>query len=76
MLFKRTGSAFDSVLTAIPFVGRLFNLDGNLANWWTNRSIAAFKNKTKCLEDQYSNYKFHSMNVSMLSSNNKIPSYS
>ncbi|XP_058947428.2 endothelin-converting enzyme homolog [Pocillopora verrucosa] len=43
--------------------GRLFNLDGNLANWWTNRSIAAFKNKTKCLEDQYSNYKFHSMNL-------------
>ncbi|XP_068699786.1 endothelin-converting enzyme homolog isoform X4 [Montipora foliosa] len=39
--------------------GRQFNKDGNLARWWSNKSIAAFKNKTACLEKQYSGYKFH-----------------
>ncbi|XP_022784781.1 endothelin-converting enzyme homolog [Stylophora pistillata] len=43
--------------------GRLFNKDGNLADWWSNKSIEAFKNKSKCLEDQYSNYTFHSLNL-------------
>lgn len=43
--------------------GRLFNKDGNLADWWSNKSIEAFKNKAKCLEDQYSNYTFHSLNL-------------
>ncbi|XP_027040814.1 endothelin-converting enzyme homolog isoform X4 [Pocillopora damicornis] len=43
--------------------GRLFNKDGNLAKWWSNSSITAFKNKTKCLVDQYSNYEFHTKNL-------------
>lgn len=43
--------------------GRLFNKDGNLAKWWSNNSIEAFKNKTKCLVDQYSGYKFHTKNL-------------
>lgn len=43
--------------------GRQFNKDGNLARWWSNKSIAAFKNKTACLEKQYSGYKFHGKNL-------------
>ena len=52
-------------------LGRQFNKDGNLARWWSNKSIAAFKNKTACLEKQYSGYKFHGKNVSMISEWNK-----
>ncbi|XP_022784780.1 endothelin-converting enzyme homolog isoform X5 [Stylophora pistillata] len=43
--------------------GRLFNKDGNLAKWWSNNSVTAFKNKTKCLVDQYSSYEFHTKNL-------------
>ncbi|XP_028393763.1 endothelin-converting enzyme homolog isoform X2 [Dendronephthya gigantea] len=43
--------------------GRRFNKNGNLVKWWSNHSIEAFKNKTKCLIDQYSSYKFFGENV-------------
>ena len=49
------------------FIGRLFNKDGNLLKWWSNQSIAAFKQKTSCLKEQYSSYVFHGKNVSMIS---------
>lgn len=43
--------------------GRQFNKEGNLARWWSNKSIEAFKNKTACLVKQYSGYKFHGKNL-------------
>jgi len=43
--------------------GRLFNKDGNLLKWWSNQSIAAFKQKTSCLKEQYSSYVFHGKNL-------------
>ncbi|XP_031570959.1 endothelin-converting enzyme homolog isoform X2 [Actinia tenebrosa] len=46
--------------------GRKFNKDGNLKKWWTNGSIKAFEEKTKCLVEQYSNYKFHGKNLNGL----------
>lgn len=46
-------------------LGRQFNKEGNLAKWWSNKSIEAFKNKTACLVKQYSGYKFHGKNVSL-----------
>ena len=45
-------------------IGRRFNKNGNLAKWWTNHSIEAFKSKTKCLIDQYSQYTFFGEKVS------------
>ncbi|XP_015776137.1 PREDICTED: endothelin-converting enzyme 1-like [Acropora digitifera] len=44
-------------------LGRQFNKEGNLAKWWSNKSIEAFKNKTACLVKQYSGYKFHGKNL-------------
>ena len=46
-------------------IGRLFNKDGNLVKWWSNKSIEAFKKKTKCLKDQYSSYEFGGKKVSV-----------
>ena len=51
----------------VPLLGRLFNKDGNLAKWWSNKSIEAFKKKTECLKEQYSSYVFHGKNVSIIS---------
>lgn len=52
-----------SLIHSFVFLGRKFNKDGNLKKWWTNDSIKAFEEKTKCLEEQYSKYKFHGRNV-------------
>ena len=45
-------------------LGRRFNKEGNLRKWWSNHAIDAFTNKTKCLIDQYSKYKFFGESVS------------
>lgn len=36
--------------------GRQFDLDGNLVDWWGNDTAEAFKEKSQCFVDQYSNY--------------------
>ena len=36
--------------------GRLYDKDGNLNNWWTEEDSKNFKEKTKILVNQYSNY--------------------
>ncbi|KAG8450602.1 hypothetical protein GDO86_003032 [Hymenochirus boettgeri] len=36
--------------------GRKYDKDGNLYSWWTSESEDKFKNKTKCMVDQYSDY--------------------
>lgn len=36
--------------------GREYDKDGNLRPWWQNSSVDAFKNRTECMVDQYSQY--------------------
>lgn len=38
------------------FTGREYDKDGNLRPWWKNSSVEAFKHKTECMVEQYSNY--------------------
>ena len=37
-------------------LGQQYNKDGNRIQWWTNESIAEFKQRTQCFVDQYSKY--------------------
>ncbi|XDB46764.1 PREDICTED: endothelin-converting enzyme 2 isoform X5 [Capra hircus] len=37
--------------------GREYDKEGNLRPWWQNESLAAFRNHTACIEEQYSQYK-------------------
>ncbi|KAI0720938.1 metalloprotease [Cerioporus squamosus] len=41
--------AFDSA-------GRLYNQDGKLEEWWTNKTSEGFNVRQKCIVDQFSNY--------------------
>ncbi|KAI0363474.1 Metalloprotease [Pilatotrama ljubarskyi] len=41
--------AFDSA-------GRLYNQEGKLEQWWTNKTSAGFNERQKCIVEQYSNY--------------------
>ncbi|CAL4073689.1 unnamed protein product [Meganyctiphanes norvegica] len=42
--------------------GRQFDKDGNLKQWWNNRTIRAFRERAGCIIDQYSNYKVEQIN--------------
>ncbi|GLV38283.1 Neprilysin 3 [Carabus blaptoides fortunei] len=37
--------------------GREYDKEGNLHQWWNNKTIDRFKNRTQCVDKQYSNYK-------------------
>ncbi|OWK06089.1 ECE2, partial [Cervus elaphus hippelaphus] len=37
-------------------VRREYDKEGNLRPWWQNESLAAFRNHTACIEEQYSQY--------------------
>uniref|UniRef100_A0A182P744 Uncharacterized protein n=1 Tax=Anopheles epiroticus TaxID=199890 RepID=A0A182P744_9DIPT len=36
--------------------GRQFDKDGNLAQWWTDKTVQEYVNRTKCFVNQYSRY--------------------
>lgn len=36
--------------------GRMFDKDGNIRQWWTNRTIEEYLNRTDCFVKQYSSY--------------------
>ena len=40
----------------IVFVGRQYDKDGNLRQWWNNETINAFRERAQCIIDQYSSY--------------------
>ena len=44
------------VIMRIFFLGRLFDKNGNVKDWWSNSSDLNFKERASCLENQYSNY--------------------
>ncbi|KAI6180560.1 Phosphate-regulating neutral endopeptidase [Aphelenchoides besseyi] len=37
--------------------GRQFDIIGNLYNWWDNKTLNIFNNRTKCMVEQYSEFK-------------------
>ncbi|CAG2246767.1 unnamed protein product [Mytilus edulis] len=43
--------------------GRHFDKYGNLENWWTNKSSQGFIQKSQCMIDQYSQFKYQGYNI-------------
>ena len=44
--------------------GAKYDKEGNLANWWSNKSLQHFMNREKCLVNEYSQCKVQGHNVS------------
>ncbi|KAK8726821.1 hypothetical protein OTU49_010077 [Cherax quadricarinatus] len=42
--------------------GRQFDKEGNLKQWWNNRTIQAFRDRAQCIIDQYAGYKVEQVN--------------
>ena len=52
-----TGGTIGHELThAFDDEGSQFDAHGNLKNWWTHEDAQKFEERTKCVEDQYSQY--------------------
>lgn len=43
--------------------GREYDKYGNLHQWWNNKTIERFKERTNCLADQYSKYQINGKNL-------------
>lgn len=46
-------------------LGRLYDSDGNLKNWWHPETTDAFEQKKKCIIEQYGNYTDSSINMNL-----------
>lgn len=45
------------LFNAISFIiGRNFDKDGNMLNWWSNYSAEHFKEQSQCMVQQYGNF--------------------
>lgn len=43
--------------------GKLYDSEGNRRKWWSNSTLENFKERSRCLIDQYSNYTFYGYQV-------------
>lgn len=46
-------------------LGRQFDKDGNMKQWWNNSTITAFRTRAQCIIDQYSRYKVNELGLYM-----------
>ena len=40
----------------LSFLGRQYDKDGNLHNWWTEEAETKFHERAQCLVDQYGSF--------------------
>lgn len=43
--------------------GRQYDKNGNLNHWWNNKTVDRFKQRTKCVVDQYNKFKINGKNI-------------
>lgn len=53
-------ATFDYCLSRI---GRQFDKNGNMIEWWDAKTIYTFREKAQCMVDQYSKYKMQEVNL-------------
>ena len=65
--FKIRGERVESffILHFFQFLGRQFDKQGNLKQWWNNRTIAEFRKAAECIVQQYSNYTLDEINLAI-----------
>ena len=51
------------LIHAFDASGRQYDEDGNLNDWWNDEAEAAYKKRTECLIEQYSNFTLGKLHV-------------
>jgi len=46
--------------------GRQYDADGNMRNWWKNNTLEAYKEKIKCIEQEYGNFTINGEHINGL----------
>ena len=44
------------IYCTVNYLGRQYNEQGSIEDWWTEESLQRYKLKTKCFKDTYGNY--------------------
>ena len=44
------------IISIVPCLGRLYDEDGNLSNWWEKETAEEYVRRANCIVDQYSSY--------------------
>lgn len=68
MVCNRTGARIRQTLTGIAAFdssGRHYDQIGNYTNWWDDKTVKAFEERTECFVDQYSNFTIIGTNSSL-----------
>ena len=52
--------------------GRRYDKDGRERMWWTEEAVQAFKDRSQCFVEQYSNYEMFGIPVSSLAPNSSF----
>ena len=55
-------------LLIVSPLGRQFDKNGNLQQWWSNEVIQKFKARAQCIIDQYGNYTVPEIGLNVRSS--------
>lgn len=63
--YFKTICFLSQVSHAFDDLGRLYDAEGNLKDWWHPETAEAFKQKKKCIIEQYGNYTDKSTNMSI-----------
>lgn len=53
--------------SSVSWTGRKYDSNGNLDQWWSNSSVTAFTEKTKCMIDQYNDYQWEEAGLNVRS---------
>lgn len=73
MNYAAIGSVIGHEIThGFDDVGRQFDLTGNLAEWWDEKTQIQFLEKAQCIIDQYGNYTEPKTNLAVRRINNNI----
>lgn len=66
-LIYRKKNAYRNLIIVrnFDFVGRQFDKNGNMKEWWNNVTISCFKKQIQCIIDQYSSYKIEEIGMNL-----------
>ena len=53
------------ILSIFCIIGRQYDKEGNMKQWWKNETINAFRTRAQCIVDQYSGYKLEQIGLNV-----------
>ena len=51
---------------AFDNIGRKYDINGNMVNWWSKKDELKFMHRTECLTEEYNHFRVGEDNVSLI----------